>query len=355
MKQNKTTLLLAALAFLAISCAKEAVNEEPAPEAPKASTIHVTVGAGFAQTKSAVDYADGHRTLKFTEGDQLYVRANYGNYFPAEGYDEIVYPYVIAGYLDIDATTISENGASASFSGDLTVYEVKIDHWEELVGSMDNWEWNDELQEEVYNPIPVYQDIYAYTYPDEKAVSDISGIFETDDPLGECDEAVVNLVHNNSGGEYSVDSNNRYGCYRGLFALDVTTLMTSRLRVSGYYDKDKMSFDLSTGLMIQPILNCTISGLNAGVTYEVYYSCGYERITPTHGYTDYGEVTTNNNGVATFAIIGKSENDGTYHGFKFEEKTDNSQKDVKYVDLGQKSLVQKVYNITRTASTSIPE
>ena len=135
----------------------------------------------------------------------------------------------------------------------------------------------------------------------------------------------------------------------------MTTLMTARLRVSGYYNSEKKSFDLSTGLMIQPILNCTISGLNAGVTYEVCYSCDHVHITPTHGYTDYGEVTTNNNGVAKFAIIGKSENDGTYHGFKFEEKTDNSQKDVKFVDLGQKSLVQKVYNITRTATTTAPE
>ena len=348
MKQNKSTLLLAALAFLALSCAKEAVTEDPVPETPKASTVHVTVGAGIAQTKSTVESVNGVRTLKFTEGDRLYVRANYGDLIPVNDIGE-VYRYVMAGYLDIEASTISENGASASFSGDLTLYEVNIVQWEEQVVWTEP-EWDDEQQDYVDKEHYDIIDRYDYTYSDENAVTDISDIFETDDPLGECTDAFVDLVHNNSGSAYFVDSNYRYGCYEGRFASDVTTLMTTRLRVSGYYNSEKKSFDLSTGLMIQPILNCTINGLNAGVTYKVCYSCDNVHITPTHGYTGYGEVTTNNNGVATFAIIGKSENDGTYHGFKFEEKTDNSQKDVKFVDLGQKSLAQKVYNITRTAT-----
>lgn len=363
MKQNKTTLLLAALAFLAISCAKEAVNEEPAPEAPKASTIHVTVGAGIAQTKSAVDYTNGIRTLKFTEGDQLYVRGEAGEWVPGDEYGTAYYPYILAGFLIIDPTSISDDGTSATFTGDLHLYEaqqnVNTETYPVWTGSHPELIGLDDDGNEIWEDVDEYEDREVitgsyYTYFDESHM-DIADFFDSSDPLSECYYPSAQLVHNNSYDAFDINPAEWTGCYKGRFAHDLTALMTTKLLVSGGYDINSKAFDLSTGNDIQPILNCTISGLKAGVTYIVGY--GADTTLQSQGYHMFDNeeeaVTANDSGTVSFAFIGNS--GMLYHRLKFEEKTDNSQKDVKYVDLGQKSLVQKVYNITRTASTSIPE
>lgn len=362
MKQNKTTLLLAALAFLAISCAKEAVNEEPAPEAPKASTIHVTVGAGIAQTKSAVEYADGVRTLRFTEGDQLYVRGEAGEWVPSDGYGTAYYPYILAGFLIIDPTSISDDGTSATFSGDLHLYEAQQNVIKETIPAQSHQEpiaWDEDGNETEWMEVVDYEgeEVISgsyYTYFDESHM-DLADVFNSSDPLSECFYPSAQLVHNNSYDAFDINPAEWTGCYEGRFAHDLTALMTTKLLVSGGYDINSKAFDLSTGNDIQPILNCTISGLKAGVTYIVGY--GADTTLQSQGYHMFDNeeeaVTANDSGTVSFAFIGNS--GMLYHRLKFEEKTDNSQKDVKYVDLGQKSLVQKVYNITRTASTSIPE
>ena len=365
MKQNKSTLLLAALAFLAISCAKEAVNEEPAPEAPKASTIHVTVGAGIAQTKSTVEYVDGVRTLKFTEGDQLYVRGEAGEWVPSEIISPAHYPYILAGFLIIDPSSISDDGTSATFSGDLHLYEAQQNyiytpvmiptgttHLEPIAWDEDGnaTEWIDVAD---YEEQDVITGSY-YTYFDESDKG-IADVFNSSDPLSECFYPSAQLVHNNSYDAFDINPVEWTGCYKGRFAHDLSALMTTKLRVSGGYNINSKAFDLSTGNDIQPILNCTISGLKAGATYIVGYDANTALQSQGYHMFDNEEeaVTANDSGTVSFAFIGNS--GMLYHRLKFEEKTDNSQKDVKYVDLGQKNLVQKVYNITRTASTSIPE
>lgn len=363
MKQNKSSLLLAALAFLALSCAKEAVTEDPVPEAPKASTVHVTVGAGIAQTKSAVEYADGVRTLRFTEGDQLYVRGEAGEWVPSDEYGKDYYPYILAGFLIIDPTSISDDGTSATFTGDLHLYEAQ-----QNINTETYTVWTGSHQEPVYdedgNEIDsIVADEYEdqevisgsyYTYFDESHM-DLADVFNSSDPLSECFYPSAQLVHNNSYDAFDIDPAEWTGCYEGRFAHDLTALMTTKLSVSGGYDISSKAFDLSTGNDIQPILNCTISGLKAGVTYIVGY--GADTTLQSQGYHMFDNeeeaVTANDSGTVSFAFIGYS--GMLYHRLKFEEQTANSQKDVKYVDLGQKNLVQKVYNITRTATTTAPE
>lgn len=362
MKQNKSSLLLAALAFLALSCAKEAVTEDPVPEAPKASTVHVTVGAGIAQTKSAVEYADGVRTLRFTEGDQLYVRGEAGEWVPSDGYGTAYYPYILAGFLIIDPTSISDDGTSATFSGDLHLYEAQQNEIKETIPAQSHQEpiaWDEDGNETEWMEVVDYEEEEVisgsyYTYFDESHM-DIADVFNSSDPLSECFYPSAQLVHNNSYDAFDINPAEWTGCYEGRFAHDLTALMTTKLRVSGGYDISSKAFDLSTGNDIQPILNCTISGLKAGVTYIVGY--GADTTLQSQGYHMFDNeeeaVTANDSGTVSFAFIGYS--GMLYHRLKFEEKTDNSPKDVKYVDLGQKNLVQKVYNITRTATTTAPE
>lgn len=362
MKQNKSSLLLAALAFLALSCAKEAVTEDPVPEAPKASTVHVTVGAGIAQTKSAVEYADGVRTLRFTEGDQLYVRGEAGEWVPSDGYGTAYYPYILAGFLIIDPTSISDDGTSATFSGDLHLYEAQQNEIKETIPAQSHQEpiaWDEDGNETEWMEVVDYEgeEVISgsyYTYFDESHM-DIADVFNSSDPLSECFYPSAQLVHNNSYDAFDINPAEWTGCYEGRFAHDLTALMTTKLRVSGGYDISSKAFDLSTGNDIQPILNCTISGLKAGMTYIVGY--GADTTLQSQGYHMFDNeeeaVTANDSGTVSFAFIGYS--GMLYHRLKFEEKTDNSPKDVKYVDLGQKNLVQKVYNITRTATTTAPE
>lgn len=362
MKQNKSSLLLAALAFLALSCAKEAVTEDPVPEAPKASTVHVTVGAGIAQTKSAVDYTNGIRTLKFTEGDQLYVRGEAGERVPGDEYGTAYYPYILAGFLIIDPTSISDDGTSATFTGDLHLYEAQQNEIKETIPAQSHLEpiaWDEDGNETEWMEVVDYEgeEVISgsyYTYFDESHM-DLADVFNSSDPLSECFYPSAQLVHNNSYDAFDINPAEWTGCYEGRFAHDLTALMTTKLSVSGGYDISSKAFDLSTGNDIQPILNCTISGLKSGVTYIVGY--GADTTLQSQGYHMFDNeeeaVTANDSGTVSFAFIGYS--GMLYHRLKFEEKTDNSQKDVKYVDLGQKNLVQKVYNITRTATTTAPE
>jgi hypothetical protein len=118
-------MLLAGFALMAtVSCTEEIndeVIEEPVPEVvtvKEPMKIHVSVGAGLPQTKSTVDYnsTTGERTLKFTDGDKLFVRCEIGD---TDG-------KILSGFLDIVATTIAATtvgeATAATFSGELKVY-----------------------------------------------------------------------------------------------------------------------------------------------------------------------------------------------------------------------------------------
>ena len=336
MKKNNSKLLLAALAFLALSCAKETVTEEPAPEPPKASTVHVTVGAGIAQTKSEVYYADGVRTLKFSDGDRLYVRANVTNSACDDGFNGIYYQYVVAGFLTIDASSI--NGASASFSGDLSVYQAEYTIEYDEIQAGDN-EFGEPIWEIDYqNPTGC-----TVTYPDSNLVDDISGIFSTDDPLGECSSVNAVLVHKDIH-SFTVFYNDRGWNIENLLEADVETLMTTRLKVTGSYDSSTQSFSMGMN-SDQAIMNCTINGLTPNAQYLVRYASNESNNFDNPFFL--GRVNTDNSGKATFAYLWAAGKENYYHALFF--RNDDNQYDMKLVNLGQKTLSNKVYNISRVA------
>jgi len=126
---NKRTLKLgwlviaAALTITMASCSNDdnMTNEPTTTTAPQTvSTVHVTVGAGIddgeattrADVTETVVGGKTERTLKFTNGDKLFVYAAIAANTA----------YVLAGTVSIDKSSISADGKSAKFTGDLPVY-----------------------------------------------------------------------------------------------------------------------------------------------------------------------------------------------------------------------------------------
>ena len=251
--------------------------------------VQITVSAGFADdatTRSAVTTDGTKHTLKFTAGDQLYV---YG--MIADG-DPAVYT-TLAGYLDIDATSISTDGKSASFTGTLNTYQSN--------GSG--------LQTVVYN-------------------------FGSDNPLERCnyDAATAYLIHSGMKADvYEISDNSKDFTYdmEKMFAADVETLMTTCLLVSGDYSGGSFALNSSS-----PILNCTFGGLTASHDYTATLTTGENSSEPYN-------FTTNASGIGTIAIV-------TSSGEKARTITikDGSTM-VCTIDLGTRNLGAKVYNVSR--------
>ncbi|MBQ6311233.1 MAG: hypothetical protein IJK74_06785 [Bacteroidales bacterium] len=105
-----TSAVFVALLFVS-ACTKDKT------EVFSASSCHVTVSVGFPGTKSAAAYDEANRvyTLKFTEGDRLYV---HGTDVDVDEAGE----WHMAGYLDMVPGSISEDGKRATFDGNLTIY-----------------------------------------------------------------------------------------------------------------------------------------------------------------------------------------------------------------------------------------
>ena len=225
-------LLAAAVAMT--SCTKEFKGETAGD-----NTVRVSVGADVNRTKSVVDYDSetGRRTLKFTEGDRLFVYAEIaGTADPT---------LCLSGYLDA-AGVPAEGATEASFSGDLHVFSVG--------GAV------------FYTP----------------ARHD----FTTADPLSECEMFFVTLVHRDSEAglaedrdydEILADDNNVANIsYRLGLATDVNVYMTSDLvLMADSYDAANKRFVLEE--TAAPLLNCNVNGLKAGATYEVRYLYGTDR------------------------------------------------------------------------------
>ena len=296
--------------------------------------MRVSVGAGIgsdAQTRSAVDYntSTKQRTLKFTAGDKLYVCAviewahddNYDGSDPEARHEA----KLMAGFLDIDASSISADGLSAQFSGDLDIYAGTV---KPVYGD----KWDDVLEDWV----PDVDNIEGY----DLELTPVSHTFATDDPIGEC-EARADLVHAGSDAKYDINDIKNFS-YNFYLAASANDLMTSTYSVSGSYDSGTRSFDLipsSDGA----ILNCTVSGLTAGARYSVRLNYGS---TADYGeYLDYdGSVTADGSGKATFAIRAIDGYDYYY------QLVLSGSADRKTVTLGQKKLEPKVYSITATAA-----
>ena len=143
------------------------------------------------------------------------------------------------------------------------------------------------------------------------------------------------LLHEDlAAGLYTILSNGSVMLNMGEMAADdVVTLMTTALVVTGQYNGS--AYQLSTTDTPAPILNCTIAGLTASQTYGFkLYKDGKNAV--------YVEHDTDASGTATFAFA--SLESGTGH-WTLDVK--HSGTVVSSIDLGNRELTSKVYNISR--------
>ena len=333
MKKISTTLsaltIAAALMMSLTACTNDDNTAIYTPEQPEAvtpvrlSTVQVTVGAGIGgddATRSAVDYDEGakQRKLKFTDGDKLFVKADatYGG------------DYFVAGTLSIVSSTIGDDGTTAQFSGTLAVYHF-----------------------ESGTPVP---SSYAFT--------------DAEKPLEECNNFKAYLVAKDMReGCYTIKNYWDYRHdYTKCIAVDdpyrdeddcVSTLMTTALKVktiryeTEYVDDSgpKMFRDFDG----DPILNCTISGLESGTAYTVTLLGDYDEkdnnnLTGYYVNVTYDTaVTATDGGTARFAICPNEDFGGASY---WTLKLVGGGKTY-LVRLGQKEMgTNKVYNVTKTAT-----
>ncbi len=301
---NKQTLkqgwliVVAALTMGMASCSNDDnITDDPSTTtAPQAvSTVHVTVGAGFDDadgttragvTETEVDGRKQH-TLYFTKGDSLFVYAEIA----------AITTYVLAGKLSIDESSISADGKSAKFTGDLSVY------YNAAVVTASSWSFTD-----ASNPIAECSSGTAYLIPKGAP----SGLYEIENYLG--------YVH----------------CYEKSIAADVNTLMKTALQVTGPLNTTTQSFTLGK---VDPILNFNLGGLAPGVNYKVDLSFGGDETTYSTKYI------ADADGKVTFAVSNEGGSDdwtvnltGVAYRYSYS--------------LGTKDLSAKVYNVTRATATS---
>ncbi len=329
---NKLTLqfgaltIAAALTFAFTSCSSSSDDpmaqqpiEEPTNPVPQ--TIQITVGAGIengASTRSTVETTgegtSTTRTLKFTNGDKLYVTGTV-----EEG-------KILAGFLEIDNTSFSV-GTSATFTGTYT--------------STNGSEFSNATG------------LHVYQYDtDSKKYLTVSHTFGTTDPLGECTYVSALLVHDGTIDNLEIDPGLSYAQLMPMYTNFLVTtgdnlvneLMTKRLYVSGPYSDSKFSLAAAETKYCSPIFNCNISGLAASTTYQVEHIFGTENWT-----TSVGEVKTDGSGKATFAYyISNMKDDTEYsHAIRFKPSSGDWYK----IDLRDKKFTNKVYNVTRTLTT----
>ena len=276
-------VMAAALSFTACS-SEDNLTQEPTTQQPTetATNIHVSVGAGIdnAATRSTVDYNSSTktRTLKFTVGDKLYIYRE----IPGDGMLRL------AGELTMKDGTLADDGLSATFEGDLRIF-------------------NQFGQEATYD-------------------------FGNGDPLT---GSTAYLLHKDlAAGLYTIQSNGSVMLNMGKMAADdVETLMTTALVVTGQYNGS--AYQLSTTDTPAPILNCTIAGLTASQTY------GF-KLCKDGNTAAYVEHDTDASGTATFAFA--SLESGTGH-WTLDVKQSGAV--VSSIDLGKRELTSKVYNISR--------
>lgn len=325
MKQTmKKTLcwlvVAAALSFSACSSEDSVIEEKPTTQQPAqtATKIHVTVGAGIGEgeSSSGADTSAGKattradvtvvtegssktRTLIFTKGDRLYVR---GSIYVGEK------RYILAGYLDIDQSSIGSDATTAQFSGDLKTYD-------------------NEGQEMTY-------------------------AFTTDDPLAEFSCNAYLVPKDAVEGLYKIDKNfsSSFNYAKSIVSTTssgkdvVSELMKKALYVMGDYNATSCSFTLEKQ---DPILNFDISGLDMSNTkYNVrLVASGKEKEFNKGKYKfdlTYEQIVQSNNGHVRFAASIETPND-YYRGIYISNSSGRC-----FIPLGQKKLEKKVYNVTRT-------
>ena len=298
----------AAMMFSACSGEDDLAQEPTAPQVTQTATkIHVSVGAGIndATTRSLVVKDGSTRTLQFTTGDKLYI---HGSITPNER--------VMCGLISIK--DISADGLSATFDGDLTVYEKVNKEWEEDKGYTQSgdpmtWYGDNTIDGKLVHadaPSGLYQTLWGMSYRFQYNKSLMTG--ETD---------------------------------------NVSKLMESAIHVQGRYNKTDKRFNLNCD---DAIFNCTFGGLAKNTEYYVRFGYaenveGYNSLGFTHDCIFTQTVTTNGDGTARFAFGFEKAGDGYYviqlcTSKGFEPEYD----DVHTCIIGQKNIDAKVYNLSRS-------
>lgn len=305
MKTTFSWLLYAAAALLAaVACAKVEGEIPENTVSADGHSVHVTVGAGIAESKSTVTTdGDGKRTLKFTAGDKIYVLASRGKSTIVNGV--AYYEKVLCGYLSIDGDP-SVGGTSAKFSGDLYVFDYDADSGGYVEGS------------------------YA---------------FGSTDPLVAFTPS-ARLVHNGTYGSTFTVDDAKYGGYfnPNVVAATPDALLSSSLEIVGNYSSVNKQFSFSSSTTyLQTVFNCTISGLTTGTAYNVELWLGSDENCNESIFT-YSGTTTASDGSASFAIFAPAED----NNFKLVLKAPGQ---ALSVPLGHKVVqLATVYNISGTAS-----
>ena len=315
--------IAAALVMTTASCSSEndlveTPNvEQPAQPTAKGTTVHVTVGAGIgddAATRSEVVTENGRRTLRFTksqgtQGQEGYVPADRLFVCGRQGSgNDTKY---LAGYLDMNETTLTADGKSAAFSGDLTVYNNSGNAIEHSFSTAD--------------PLSEFSNIHADL---------VAGGFK---------DGFIEIKNNYSSG---------YKYQYGLATGDdcVNTLMTTGMSV---VSTTYTTADGFTDFQGDAILNCTISGLPKNEEYEVKLLCTADEDDYNNHKEDWDDddakkydsrVSTSAEGVATFAISTEKVGDNYISVMlslgQYREQF--------YLPLGKVTLAKnKVYNVRR--------
>ena len=321
LKKQGWLVVAAALIIVLSACTKEDMVNGAQAQTDAAQIINVTVGAGFdtnASTRSAVVYneSDKTRTLIFTKGDKLFFTGTLGE--EQQDGDYSYYKYKVAGFLTMVEGSLSEDGKSAKFTGDLYLLTPKkID--------------------EYY----VYEKNTNATYD-----------FKGKDPISLTTTNEVYLVHEDAVKKKDYEATDEHVSFGFDWAVDVNTLMTTKMSVGcrDDYNAEKKSFTLRN--MGGPVFNCNISGLSPNTTYRMSY-----RWSPYEGMewdSDFKTpITADVSGKVAFAIFPIIPSPAT-NIIKFTPLKSNGEVDeegeVMLVDLGPQNLdYNKVYNITRTA------
>ena len=276
-------VMAAALSFTACS-SEDDLTQEPTTQQPTQTTTKIHVSVG-----AGIDNAATRSTVDYNSSTKTRtLKFTVGDKLYI--YREILGDGTLrlAGELTMKDGTLADDGLSATFEGDLRIC-------------------NQLGQETTYD-------------------------FGNGDPLT---GSTAYLLHKDlAAGLYTILSNGSVMLNMGgMAADDVVTLMTTALVVTGQYNGS--AYQLSTTDTPAPILNCTIAGLTASQTYGFsLYKDGK--------FSTYVEHNTDASGTANFAFANTET--GTGHWTLDVEQGGTV---VSSIDLGNRELTSKVYNISR--------
>ena len=276
-------VMAAALSFTACS-SEDNLTQEPTTQQPTETATNIHVSVG-----AGIDNATTRSTVDYNSSTKTRtLKFTVGDKLYI--YRNILGDgtLLLTGELTMKDGTLADDGLSATFEGDLRIC-------------------NQLGQETTYD-------------------------FGNGDPLT---GSTAYLLHKDlAAGLYTILSNGSVMLNMGgMAAADVETLMTTALVVTGQYNGS--AYQLSTTDTPAPILNCTIAGLTASQTY------GF-KLCKDGKNAVYVEHDTDASGTATFAFA--SLVSGTGH-WTLDVKQSGTV--VSSIDLGNRELTSKVYNISR--------